>query len=209
MYKSIISTICLFVLTIGCDSTGSTKKEDVVGYKGFLVDSAIQNVSWSCGDAKGTTNEDGAFGICPNNSTVTFSIGNLIIGEAIEPAEDYIVTVQDMLELNRDETNNSKAIALTQLLLSMHSDGNPDNGINVTDEAIEALNETVTEENVVFETLKTVETDTITVAAVKNNDNVNHVPTPEEATQHLEGTNIDIEDGVQEAGEEIKENSTS
>ena len=208
MYKNIITTLCVLGVITGCGSSGSTTKDEVVGYKGFLVDAPIKNVDWSCGTKSGKTLADGAFGICPKNTTVTFSIGNLIIGKAVEAPKDRIVTVQEMLGLDREDTENETVIALSALLLSMDEDGDPSNGITITDKSVEGLNEAIPKERV-FSLIPKEETQSITEGVVKRNPQVSKVPTADEIKQHLQDTNGDIADGTQPAGEDIKEITTS
>lgn len=205
MYKGIIVTLCAIGLVTGCgDSSNSslTKTKDV-GYVGFFVDAAVSGASWSCGEASGITDSDGKFGICPPASTVTLSIGNIILGKSA-PTDDFIFTTQDLAGVARDETDNVGAVRLGTLLLSMDDDGDPSNGIQITPTAVVALNQTVTEEREFLE-LPEEEANSIIDDAVEDNPNVTEAPTPEEVQQHLQDTNGDIADGTQEAGEVIEE----
>ena len=205
MYKRIISTLAILAIT-GCGSSSSSTStkttEEVVGYNGFFVDAAIQNISWACGGQSGTTDTNGKFGTCPTNSKVTFSIGNLILGEA-SPTDDYIFTVADVVNVDRDDTGNDIVQGIAALLLSMDKDGDSSNGLVITEEAIAALNAQITEKQE-FALLKKDASVALIENAVKNNPQVDSVPTREEITAHLIETNGDIIDGTQQAGEEVK-----
>jgi len=206
MYKSIITALYILGMS-GCGSSGSTQTTtDVVGYNGFLVDNAVQNVAWSCGEGSqkvsGVTDKNGKFGTCPINSKVTFNIGNLILGTT-KPTKDYIFSIPDVVGIDREETDNEVVLAISTLLLSMDKDGDSSNGLFITEEAIKALNQNITIEKE-FTVLKKDETTQLIKNAVENNPNVDKAPTIEEVKTHLTETNGDIIDGTQEAGEEVK-----
>ena len=200
MYKNIISMVCIVGVIVGCGSSGSpmTVKTEVVGYNGFLVDSPVSGASWSCGGVSGITGADGGFGTCPVGSEVTFRVGNLVLGVS-EPTEDLIFTTQDLVGVARDKTDNGDAIKLATLLLSMDFDGDPSNGIQITTGAIAELNKLIPEGKQ-FSDLVAEEVDKVIDGIVESNPNVDKAPTPEEAREHLQGTNGDIADGTQQAG---------
>jgi hypothetical protein len=195
--KLVIMALITAGLLIGCGSSGSSSQK-VNYYNGYLVDSAIAGVSWSCGGVSGITGADGKFGVCPNNVKVTFKVGNLVLGSS-EPTGDLIFTTQDLVGASRSETDNQNAIRLATTLLSMDSDGDPSNGIQITEEAIVELNKLVPEGKQILD-LSEEEADKVIDGIVESNPNVDKAPTPEEVQQHLQDTNSDIADGTQPAG---------
>ncbi len=177
---SIVAATAIFFSACGSSSDGSSTSlpETTAPYSGVFVDSAVSNVSWACGTESGVTTESGAFGVCPADSEVSFALGNITLGSYTPTAEyDMIFTPRDLAGVARDgsstdEAANALANRIASLLMSMDSDGDPTNGINITDEAVEALESVVSEATDIAETTQaevdTVITDTIT--EVTNSD---------------------------------------
>lgn len=134
------SALVLSVLAgCGSDSDNDTK----VGYNGKFVDSAVAGLSWSCGGVSGTTDANGVFGECPAGSDVTFSIGNVTLG-TMKPTTDSIFTPQDLVGVARGTADSAAANKIASLILSLDSDGNPDNGVSITPAIVAELNKAVT-----------------------------------------------------------------
>ncbi|OQY53213.1 MAG: hypothetical protein B6245_23005, partial [Desulfobacteraceae bacterium 4572_88] len=123
--KFIISLLLITLLAFGCsdgsDSSSSAKK-------GRFLDSAVEGITYESGDRSGTTDEDGTFEY-DEGETVTFSVGDILLGEADGEA---IVTPVDLVDDATDETNPA-VTNITRFLLTLDSDEDPSNGISVPD----------------------------------------------------------------------------
>lgn len=120
-----LSTITALALT-GCGSGGSSNQPDTV--TGVLADGAIGNASYECGTTTGFTTADGKF-TCPTGSSVDFYYGNIKLGGVSTLPSDKIVLIQDVLDINRSDVNNSVVTRLAVFLQSMDNDSNHSNGI--------------------------------------------------------------------------------
>jgi hypothetical protein len=136
MKKSLLKTLSigmvvgLFITACG-SSSSNTSTVTVLGFNGKLVDSGVSGVNWECGDKSGITLADGNFGVCPAGSTVTFSLGSVVLG-SLKQTEDFIFTPQDLAGVSRSDTSNTAVLKMASLLQSLDDDGNPSNGINIT-----------------------------------------------------------------------------
>ena len=216
MKKSLISyTTSALLLTasltmVGCgsddndsSSTTPTQPTPATSYNGKLVDSAVSNVAWSCGDNNGVTTATGAFGVCTEK--VTFKLGNITLGSMMPAADfDMIFTPRDLAGVSRSGSGDTDSVALANkiasLLISMDSDGNPDNGITITDDAVKALEDTHSADSDIS-TLNQTEVDTIikgTIDTITTKDpaagNAMDQKTAKEAEDHQTDTAKKIED---------------
>jgi hypothetical protein len=112
--------------------------EAAVAYNGKFVDGAVAGVSFVCGTVSGITDINGIFGTCPAESTVTFSIGDLILGSS-SATGDGIFFVTDIVGVSRDAIDNEDVLKIAVLLQSLDTDGDPSNGIDVPAEAAALL----------------------------------------------------------------------
>ena len=132
-----VTTITLSVLTslilVGCGSSDATSETSGTStVSGQLVDNYVQNADYSCEDGKiGVTDKDGRFEC--DSLPVSFSLGGLHLGEIAKLAEDGQVFPQDLLGVSREDTNNSKVIAMARMLQSCDEDNNTVNGIVIPD----------------------------------------------------------------------------
>ncbi len=204
-YISSVAALALVsAMTVGC-SGGSNHAGTVVAteYNAIFVDSAVQGVSWKCGENSGVTDATGLFGTCKIGDPVSFSIGNLSLGtiadtSAFGEAENQIIT-PTVIEEASGKKDVAVKIAVT--LQSLDADGDPTNGITITEATIEVLNETVeagsditapelTVEEVVSEVAVVVEE-----AKTKPGNEGMTAKTQEEAEEHLEETEKAVEEG--------------
>jgi len=192
----ISSTLAAFVL-IGCGG-GSTSTTT-----GYLVDSAVVNADYDCtadGSINKTTGADGSF-TCKNMSQVRFRIGKLVLGEIHALHADKHVFPQDLVGVARDTgINNTRVVAMAQLLQSLDSDGNPENGIAIAQET----------KTMVAETERAFNPDELTI--YQDSASVVYRPTPVQAQQHLEqtlqnvvGTVQDVQDTVQDTAQDTQD----
>jgi hypothetical protein len=128
---------------IGCGGSSSDTTSTTVS--GQLVDNYVENVNYICQDgSSGLTDENGTFEC--NALPITFRVGGIKLGEISKIANDLQVFPQDLLNIDRNDTTNEDVVALAQLLQTLDSDDNPDNGITIDNELKAKLTrETVTE----------------------------------------------------------------
>ncbi len=135
-----LSLAAASVMTLtGCG--GSSSNAPVAApeaYNGKFIDDAVGGVSFSCTGASGLTAADGSFGTCAAGSTVTFSIGGLVLGSSTATA-DSIFFVTDIAGTSRNDIGNEEVLKIASLLQSMDTDGDPSNGITVPPEAAAAF----------------------------------------------------------------------
>jgi len=122
---------------------GDTTTPVAVAYNGVFVDDAVDGVNFACGTVSGLTNSGGHFGTCPAGSTVTFSLGNVIIGSSAA-TDDGIFFVTDLVGTTRDDVSNAQVIVIATILQSLDSDGDPTNGVTIPADAVAAINKNVT-----------------------------------------------------------------
>jgi len=135
-----LSLAAASVLTLtGCGGGGSsTPPAAAAAFNGKFIDDAVGGVSFSCAGASGLTAADGSFGTCNAGSTVTFSIGGLVLGSS-SATGDGIFFVTDIVGTTRGDIDNEEVLKIASLLQSIDTDGDPSNGINVPPEAAKAL----------------------------------------------------------------------
>jgi hypothetical protein len=116
----------------GGDSTTTTETVST----GAFIDSAVEGLQYETATRSGTTNSLGEYDYLAGE-TVTFSIGGIVLGSAIAGS---VVTP---LSLVPDATNatNPMVTNIVRLLLSLDSDGDPDNGITISSEVTTAAND--------------------------------------------------------------------
>ena len=123
-----LSLIALTALFNGCNE-GNTSSVDT-SIAGQLVDSYIQGAHYKCSDGQeGTTNENGDF-TC-DTLPVTFTVNGIKLGEITSLPEDKNIFPQDLVGVERSDVNNSEVLAMAQLLQSLDSDQDPENGISI------------------------------------------------------------------------------
>ena len=189
--KLIVPVVAVGLLA-GCGN--SVKVEKKSGYKGVFVDSAVAGISFSCGGVTGTTDANGVFGVCPKGESVTFSVGNVELG-TVKPTEDNIFTPQDLVGVPRDTKDNEKVNLMASLLLSLDSDGDPSNGVNITEEIVTAFTAALPSPT----SMNTLSEDAIAEAVESTSDalpaiNLEVVPVTE-AASHLVDTVVAIDRG--------------
>jgi len=205
--KSTVLIVGVSFMVLGC---GSSTSAETVGYKGKLVDSAVQGVDWICGNPpnenKGKTLVDGGFGTCPYGSPVTFSIGGVIIG-GLTSTIDYIFSPQDIVGVSRNVTDNVEVNNIASLLLSLDADGNPSNGITITSTIATSFGNNAGVSHVSQMDQASIET---VVSEVAQDTGVKLVfVDADEASAHLAQTQDDILDGTISSPDQPTDESTN
>ncbi len=175
--KLLISSAIAALVLVGCGGGGGSSTASST--TGYLVDSTVANADYDCtadGNYNKTTGADGSF-TCTDMSQVRFRIGKLVLGEIHSLPSDKYVFPQDLVGVARDSgVNNAKVIAMSQLLQSLDSDGNPENGITIAQEEKAAIAETESAFNPADLTI------------YQDSASVIYRPTPAQAEQHLTQT---------------------
>jgi len=99
---------------------------------GTFVDAPVAGLSYTTSsDINGITDADGRYNYRPGD-TVTFSIGNLVLGTV--PGQGVVtpMTVANALVASTNTDPGTVAVNLLVLLQSLDSNGNPDDGITFT-----------------------------------------------------------------------------
>lgn len=123
----IITTLVLPLFACGGSESDSTSATTVK--TGVFIDSPVINIDYSTTTQNGATNAKGEYQYLPGES-VTFFIGDLKFPSV--PAADTI-TPLDLA--GTQNTADAKVVNMIRLLQTLDKDGNPDNGITITDTA--------------------------------------------------------------------------
>jgi hypothetical protein len=139
------SAIAASLLLAGCGSGGDDTTTDTsTSTTGYVVDSAVANMDYDCvadNDMNKVTDANGAF-TCQNMSQVRFRLGDLVLGEINSLPADKYVFPQDILGVDRNNTlQNTEVTAMAQLLQSLDENRDPSDGIVISNEHKEALEE--------------------------------------------------------------------
>jgi hypothetical protein len=113
------------VLIASCGSGSSTYSKIGTGY---YVDSAVSGVSYVCGSQTGTTNRDGKFTF-EKGKECSFEVAGIPLRTV------SFDSLADGIKIVEDDVN------VARLLQSIDNDGNPSNGIQITEEVAQVLQE--------------------------------------------------------------------
>jgi hypothetical protein len=105
---------------------------------GVFVDSAVEGLYYETATQSGTTNSLGEYNYLLGE-TVTFSIGAIVLGAA--PASGVVTPLS--LVPDATSADDVKVNNIVRLLLSLDSDGDPDNGISISSDITTAATDVV------------------------------------------------------------------
>lgn len=153
MYKNIL-VICLISLFIGCGGSSSNTNDDQydpdnsliesnLSKSGYLIDSAIQGVTYKTDSLSGTTDSSGKFEYNSDDSEITFTIGDITIATFVlsNINEDDTIYPTDLVNTHRTDINNTKVVKILRFVQSLDDDNNPDNGININETTRDKLSQ--------------------------------------------------------------------
>ena len=129
--KSLLCASAILVLS-ACGDSDDVKDvipPEIQSKSGILHDSPVINMNYKSGILTGVTDSKGAYKYL-EGSKVTFSIGDL---EFPEVDAKGVITPFDLA--NSTDINNQKVVNMLRLLQTLDKDGDPSNGITITDEA--------------------------------------------------------------------------
>lgn len=121
---SVLSASTLFI--VGCGGSSSDVGTSVATGQAFYIDSAVSGVDYSCGGQTGVTGSKGEFTFEVGHNC-TFSLDKIKLREV---AADQLQNGKEIQE---------KSIDVARVLLSLDSDHNPDNGIQVDSGLVKSL----------------------------------------------------------------------
>jgi hypothetical protein len=125
----------LLLLTLTACGGGSDSVTETVS-TGVFIDSVVDGLQYKTATRSGTTNSLGEYDYLAGE-TVTFSIGGIVLGSSTaDPVETPLSLVPGATSVTNPEVTNIK-----RLLLSLDSDGDPDNGVAISREVTTAAND--------------------------------------------------------------------
>lgn len=124
---------CILVIS-GCGGGGGGSDSDDIASdspslnEGVFLDSPVEGLQYLLNDEKRVTDENGTF-LYADGASVRFKIGNIELGVT---QGDSIITPIDLVPAAEDETAPA-VINLLRFLQTLDDDGNPENGITITE----------------------------------------------------------------------------
>jgi hypothetical protein len=130
-----ITTLAIASL-VGCGGGGSGGASTKTGY---FIDSPVEGLEYTSGSTTGITGADGSFKY-EEGKPVTFKIGSMVLG--IVTVTNNKVFPVDLINGATDETD-PKVSLMAQILQTLDSDGDPSNGITISETARRAITQTI------------------------------------------------------------------
>ena len=119
-----------FLLGCGSDSNSTPIVPIDTSISGQLVDNYVQNADYLCGDGKSdVTDINGRFNC--ETFPVEFRLGGLRLGIINTLPDDLQVFPQDLLGVQRGDTQNVEVVAMARFLQSCDEDNNTENGLQI------------------------------------------------------------------------------
>ena len=133
--SSLIS-VAILSLLINVNCGGRSGDNTPISKEGIFLDSAAEGIEYETGTQSGITDSSGMFKY-REGETITFSIGGVILGSTL--ARETLTPI-DLVAEAVDETNPI-VTNMCRLLQSLDKDGNPDNGITISSEIRDEMEE--------------------------------------------------------------------
>jgi len=128
MTKNILIVVLCAGL-IACGGGSSSNNNSPIIQTGVFLDSFVANIGYRTETIEDVTNSLGEYDYV-EGETVTFFIGDLELPPVTATGK---VTPLDLV--GSDDTSNSTVVNIIRLLQTLDEDGNPDNGITITETA--------------------------------------------------------------------------
>ena len=189
-----ISTLASILLT-GCGSSSSDVTLAATTFDGQLVDNYVENADYVCGDGEtGVTTLNGNFSC--KSLPITFSLAGLKLGRIVEMTADKQIFPQDLVGVDRTDTNNAEVVAMARFLQSCDEDREPRNGIKILQNAKDAL--VSYDEDFVASNLDTYAQD-VNVTLVDENISLEHLTSTVELTDAINQISTTLPTELQDA----------
>lgn len=114
----------------GCEGSGTSTS--ATAQTGQLIDAAVANINYETETLSGVTDFQGNY-LYEDGETVTFSIGSISFPPVVASG---VVTPLDLAGSN--DVENDFVVNIIRFLQTLDTDGDPSNGITISDEAKEA-----------------------------------------------------------------------
>lgn len=129
MNKNLILSSLPLLLFACSDNDGDSPTPPTTANTGVFLDSPVINIGYKTETQNGSTNSQGEFNYL-TGETVTFFIGDLEL-----PAAPAAGTVTPLDLAGTQDTSNATVINIIRLLQTLDKDGNPGNGIEISETA--------------------------------------------------------------------------
>lgn len=175
---SMAAATAIMLTATGCGGgSGSSASANSGTGTGYYVDGPVAGVDYQCGSISGKTDQDGKFTF-EEGKGCTFELAGVKLREL---APDSLYNGITVLENN---------ITVAQLLQSFDVDGDPANGIQITEEVEREINQTL--HNLQIETIEEIENELDNIVAELQQELGDifkgDVKTEQEVEQHLNET---------------------
>jgi len=157
------------------NSNNHTKQEI-----GYLIDSPIVNMPYSCGGESKETSNGGKFEC--SSLPVTFEIGDLKIATVNKIPEDKKLYIQDIVGVNRDNIKDKRVLKLALLIQSLDDDGDISKEIYIK----------VRELNTPKKFIEDLDIDDVK-EILNNSKEIKHIVTEDEVIKHLQNNSYNRE----------------
>ena len=189
-----ISLMLITTLLLGACIEDSSDDDDVDNDAqeeegmGYFIDSPVQGLAYSSASHSGTTDEFGRFEY-EEGETVTFKLGSLTLGSAATAKAIHVSDLFDDADANDRDTIN-----LARLLLTLDSNADSDDGIQLSAQAISAANDTQFPNGLDF-TSASFAADVANYIATSGvtNDTVTELVSAQDAQEHMTNTLAEVE----------------
>lgn len=161
----------------GSSSSSESSDPSDTSTTGALLDSPVVNIDFETDSQSGSTNASGEFSFRPGEE-ITFSVGDVTLPPV---SASELVTPLDMSAQNELD---DRVVNILRFLQSLDADGDPDNGLSITDEAKSASAGLSVDFD---QTIADFENDQNVINLVAN-DGSGQLVTQEAATEHFRDT---------------------
>jgi hypothetical protein len=196
-----ISLLLITTLLLGAciedssdDDDDDAQEEEGMGY---FIDSPVQGLAYSSASHSGTTDEFGRYDY-EAGETVTFKLGSLTLGSASAAKAIHVSGLFDDPDANDTDTVN-----LARLLLTLDSNADSDDGIQLSAEAISAANATQFPSGLDFMS-GSFAADVANYLAISGvtNASVSALVSAQDAQEHIADTLSEVEELLTDCGNE-------
>ncbi len=148
---------------------------------GYYVDSAVSGINYTCGSQSGITDKDGKFTF-DQGKDCTFEVAGITLKK---------VQADNLVDNAKIVENNT---TVARFLQSLDTDGDPNNGIQITDKIITILTKALKDESITAVPDTTAKLDTFIGHIIQEDTSYKgHVVTEEEAQTHLQSTQESVQ----------------